>query len=371
MKFVDEVKVYVRSGKGGDGCVAFLRERFRPKGGPAGGDGGRGGSVVVEATRNLGTLLDYRYQQHYRAENGLPGEGRHRYGRKGKDAVLRVPMGTVVTDAESGERLADLDADEARVVVARGGQGGRGNMHFASSTNQTPRYAEKGEPAVERTLRFTLKLMADVGLVGFPNAGKSTLIARVSAAKPKIADYPFTTLTPNLGVVRTDDDRGFVVADIPGLIEGAADGQGLGHRFLKHLERVAVLLFMVGPSPEEDRDPVSDYRVLVRELGAYGAHLLDKPRVLALSKLDLPEARAQEAEVRALAEAEALSFFPISSVTGEGLDALKFALQASVDETRARRAEAAAAPEPADSPNPEGRARLDALLAERRGSGEG
>lgn len=314
--------------------------------------------MVLEATRNLGTLLDFRYQQHYRAENGQPGEGRHRYGRKGEDAVLKVPVGTVVSDAETGELLADLDRDGVRTVVARGGGGGRGNMHFATSTNQTPRYAEKGEPAVERRLRLTLKLMADVGLVGFPNAGKSTFISRVSAAKPKIADYPFTTLTPNLGMVRTEADRSFVVADIPGLIEGAADGQGLGHRFLRHVERVSVLAFLVCAGPEEGRDPVSDYRVLVRELGAYRPGLLDKRRVLVLSKVDLPESENARQELEALAREEGLELYPISSVRGDGLDRLKYALQGEVDRARA----AAADETSGESPNPEGRARLNALL---------
>lgn len=380
MKFVDEVKVYIKSGKGGDGSVAFLRERFQPKGGPAGGDGGRGGSIVVEATRNLGTLLDFRFQQHYRAENGQPGEGRHRYGRKGEDKVLYVPMGTILSDAETGEWIADLDGDGKRTVVARGGKGGRGNMHFATSTNQTPRHAEKGEPAVERRLKLTLKLMADVGLVGFPNAGKSTFISRVSAARPKIADYPFTTLAPNLGMVRTDIDRSFVVADIPGLIEGAAEGQGLGHRFLKHVERVAVLAFLVCVGPEEDRDPVSDYRVLLQELERYSPALLDKPRVLVLTKTDLPDTEDVRAEVEALAAEEGLRFFAISSVRGDGLDALRFALQDVVERDRARRAEAEAElggasealddEDGEDSPNPDGRARLDALLAERRDTHE-
>lgn len=367
MKFVDEVKIYIKSGKGGDGSVAFLRERFRPKGGPAGGDGGRGGSIVVEATRNLGTLLDFRYQQHYRAENGQSGEGRHRYGRKGEDKVLSVPMGTIVSDAETGEWLADLDEDGKRTVVARGGKGGRGNMHFATSTNQAPRYAEKGEPYVERRLKLTLKLMADVGLVGFPNAGKSTLISRVSAARPKIADYPFTTLAPNLGMVRTEMDRSFVIADIPGLIEGAADGQGLGHRFLKHVERVAVLAFLVCVGPEEDRNPVQDYRVLLRELERYSPGLLDKPRVLVLTKLDLPDTEEARPEVQALADSEELQLYPISSVRGDGLQALQYALQEVVDADRARRTEEAQAGDGADegmSPNPEGRAKLDALLAE-------
>lgn len=371
MKFVDEVKIYVQSGKGGDGCVAFLRERYRPKGGPSGGDGGKGGSVVMEATRNLGTLLDFRYQQHYRAENGKPGEGRQRYGRKGEDAVLRVPVGTVVTDAETGELLADLSTDGQRTVIARGGKGGRGNMHFATSVNQTPRHAEKGEPAVERRLSLTLKLMADVGLVGFPNAGKSTFISRVSAARPKIADYPFTTLAPNLGMVRSDLDRGFVVADIPGLIEGAAEGQGLGHRFLKHVERVAVLAFLVCVGPEEDRDPVSDYEVLLSELERYSPALLDKPRVLVMSKMDITESDEARPEVEALASKEGIPFHAISSVRGDGLDGLKHALQAVVDAERARRFEegldeaSAVGGEDESSPNPEGRARLDALLAGR------
>lgn len=367
MKFVDEVKIYVKSGKGGDGCVAFLRERYRPKGGPSGGDGGRGGSIVVEATRNLGTLLDFRYQQHYRAENGHPGEGRHRYGRKGVDKVLMVPVGTIVTDAETGEFIADLDQDGRRTVVARGGGGGRGNMHFATSTNQTPRHAEKGEPAIERRLQFTLKLMADVGLVGFPNAGKSTFISRVSAARPKIADYPFTTLAPNLGMVRTDIDRGFVVADIPGIIEGASDGHGLGHRFLRHVERVAVLAFLVCPVPDEGRAPILDYEVLIRELGAYSDTLTTKPRILVLSKLDLPETQELEAEVKAFAEKIGLKFFAVSSVTGEGLPALKYALQDIVDQSRAQRLAEAAEQDAEDhsddeSPNPEGKAKLDALL---------
>ncbi|MBX2812184.1 MAG: GTPase ObgE [Myxococcales bacterium] len=368
MKFVDEVKIYVKSGKGGDGCVAFLRERYRPKGGPSGGDGGRGGSMVVQASRNLGTLLDYRYQQHYRAENGHPGEGRQRYGRKGEDKVLQVPIGTVITDAETGEFITDLSADGSRTVVARGGSGGRGNMHFASSTNQTPRHAEKGEPAIERRLQLTLKLMADVGLVGFPNAGKSTFISRVSAARPKVADYPFTTLVPNLGMVRTDVDKGFVVADIPGLIEGASEGIGLGHRFLRHVERVSVLAFLVCPVPEEGRNPIDDYRVLLKELEAYSPRMLEKPRILVLSKMDLPDTQELVPDVRAFAESEGLSFTAVSSVTGEGVSELTYGLQAMVEQHRMQEAT-----EPSDnpnlleeedeSPNPDGRAQLNALLS--------
>lgn len=322
MKFVDEVRVYARSGKGGDGCVSFLREKFRPRGGPDGGDGGDGGHVLLVADENLSTLLDFRYQQHYRAENGQPGKGKQMYGRKGRTLRVRVPVGTLVTDADTGELLEDLDGHHKEVVAVYGGKGGRGNMHFATSTNQAPRRAEKGEPAEERTLRLTLKLMADVGLVGFPNAGKSTLISRISAARPKIAAYPFTTLTPNLGMVRRGDDDGFVVADIPGLIRGAADGAGLGHRFLRHVERVSVLAFILSISDEAGRDPVSDYHVLVRELEQYGGALADKPRLLVLTKADLPETEDVQGPLDRLAECEGLPFCVVSPVTGRGVEAL-------------------------------------------------
>ena len=335
MKFVDEASIYIQSGRGGDGGLSFLRERFRPKGGPDGGDGGKGGDIVFEASRNLGTLLDFRYNQHFRAEHGQNGMGRHKYGRKGSDCVLKVPVGTIITDHNTGELIADLSVDGARAVAARGGKGGRGNMHFATSTNQTPRHFEKGGALEERRVRLTLKLLADVGLVGFPNAGKSTFISRISAAKPKVADYPFTTLTPNLGMVRTDVDHSFVVADIPGLIEGAADGAGLGHRFLKHIERVAVLAFMVTVSYEEGRDPVTDYQVLDRELARYSDRLPDKPRILLLTKTDLPDAAEHTEAVAELAREHELAFFALSSVTGNGVDAVVHHLQKLVDERRA------------------------------------
>jgi GTP-binding protein len=337
LKFVDEVTIYIRSGNGGDGCVSFLREKFRPKGGPDGGNGGKGGDVVFVPDENLNTLLDFRYQQHYQAENGQPGQGRQKYGKSGEDLVIRVPVGTVIADAETGEPMADLDRKVLQFIAAPGGQGGRGNMHFKSSTNQAPRYAEPGEPAVERRVRLTLKLLADVGLVGFPNAGKSTLISRISAAKPKIADYPFTTLTPNLGMVRVDAEKSFVVADIPGLIEGAAEGHGLGHRFLKHVERVAVLAFLVTCSPgEEGRDPIADYRTLVNELGRYSPDMLEKPRVLVLTKMDLPDVQEREREISRLAEAEGIPFFAISAVANVGLDPLVYALLAQVEARRSR-----------------------------------
>ena len=339
MKFIDEASIYIQSGKGGDGALSFLRERFRPKGGPDGGDGGKGGDVVFIADRNFGTLLDFRFNQHFRAKPGQNGMGRHKYGRKGEDCILRVPVGTVITDHNTGELVADLNADGARAVAARGGKGGRGNMHFATSTNQTPRHFEKGGPQEERRVRLTLKLLADVGLVGFPNAGKSTFISRISAAKPKVANYPFTTLTPNLGMVRTDVDESFVVADIPGLIEGAADGAGLGHRFLKHVERVAVLAFMVTVSYEDGRDPVADYQVLQRELARYSDRLPEKPRILMLTKTDLPDALEYKDALAALAAEEGVAFFAVSSVTGDGLDPVVRHLQGLVNERRAEPAE--------------------------------
>lgn len=323
VKFVDECSVYVRSGKGGDGCVSFLRERFRPKGGPDGGDGGRGGHVIFRADRNLHTLLDFSFQQHHRARNGQPGMGRQRYGRCAENLVLSVPEGTVLSDHGSGEHIADLERHGQEVIVARGGKGGRGNMHFKSATNQTPRRAESGESAEERRIRLTLKLVADVGLVGFPNAGKSTLVRALSAARPKVGDYPFTTLQPQLGVVPMASD-GFVVADVPGLIPGAAEGAGLGHRFLRHIERVSVLAFVVTLSPEEGRDPVSDYRALVEELGRYDAGLLEKPRLLVLSQCDRPEVEELWGDaVAALAKAEGVERCVVSGVTKEGLEPLK------------------------------------------------
>ena len=333
MKFVDEVRIYVRSGKGGDGCVSFLREKFRPRGGPDGGDGGRGADVVLVADEGLGTLLDFRYQQHYRAPHGQAGRSRQMYGRGGEALRVRVPVGTVVVDDDTEEELGDLTAHGHELVVARGGKGGRGNMHFATSTQQAPRVAEPGEPAEERTLRLTLKLMADVGLVGFPNAGKSTLISTISAAKPKVADYPFTTLTPKLGVVQVGE-KSFVVADVPGLIEGAAEGLGLGHRFLQHLERVSVLAVLVCPTYGEERTPEGDYDVLTKELEAYASELAAKPRVLVLSKADLAERAEFEAGLRARAEREGLPLHVISSATREGLPSLLHTLSRLVDASR-------------------------------------
>jgi GTP-binding protein len=296
MRFVDEVRVSVAAGDGGNGSVAFRREKYVPFGGPSGGDGGRGGDVVFEGDEGMSTLLDLSFKRKVKAERGQHGEGRDRYGKSGEDKVVRVPVGTQVYDAETDELIGDVTEHEQRLVVAKGGKGGRGNIHFATPTDRAPRHAEPGEPGERFELRLELKVLADVGLLGFPNAGKSTFVSVVSAARPKIADYPFTTLVPSLGVVEVGGGprRGgwtFVVADIPGLIKGASEGAGLGHRFLRHVERTRVLLHLVTLDPAEDRDPVSDYRALRDELQSYEPALATRPEVVALTKADLPEVR--------------------------------------------------------------------------------
>jgi GTP-binding protein len=325
MKFVDEAEIDVRSGKGGDGCVSFRRERHVPRGGPDGGDGGRGGSVILKADRQLSTLLDHRYTRHYHAENGRPGMGKDKYGAAGDDLVVLVPVGTLAYDRDSGELLCDLDRDQAELVAARGGAGGRGNIHFKSPTQRAPTKAEPGKPGEERRLRLELKLLADVGVVGFPNAGKSTLVSRISRAKPKIADYPFTTLVPTLGVVAAGDHDSFVIADVPGLIEGAHQGAGLGHRFLKHVERCRVLVHLVTWEPGEEPDPsalVERFDSLEREMELFDPELAAKPRVIAVSKIDLPEVRSLLEAVTELLAPREIPLIPVSSVTGEGLDQL-------------------------------------------------
>ena len=321
MHFIDEATIHVKAGDGGNGCVAFRREAHVPRGGPSGGDGGDGGSVVVVADPQLTTLLDYKYRRHYKAERGQDGRNKDQYGKGGEELCLRVPVGTVVHDAESGERLFDLDQAGARYVAARGGKGGQGNIHFATAWNRAPRVATSGTAGDERALRLELKLLADVGLLGFPNVGKSTFIARVSRARPKIADYPFTTLVPNLGVVDLGDERQMVVADIPGLIEGAADGAGLGHRFLRHVERTRVLLHILDASAltGPDRDPVTDFDILNRELALYAPELAKRPQVVALNKSDVTEVRDRADELsRAFAE-RGVRLFSLSAVTGEGV----------------------------------------------------
>jgi len=320
--FVDEIDVFVKGGDGGAGCISFRREKFVPRGGPDGGDGGDGGSILLEADPAITTLLDFHYQRHYTAERGQHGKGANKHGASGSDTILRVPLGTVVSDRDTGERLGDLTAPGERVLVARGARGGRGNARFVSSTNRAPRRADLGRPGEERWMHLELKLLADVGVVGFPNAGKSTLVSRLSAAKPKIADYPFTTLQPTLGIVRVDDQRSFVIADLPGLIEGAAEGKGLGHRFLRHTERTRVLVHLIDLDPSSGRDPVEDWRVIQGELAAYSSELAARPQIVVGSKAELPGTEARSQALEALCLREGLPFHAISSITGLGLAGL-------------------------------------------------
>ncbi|MEN9800827.1 MAG: hypothetical protein RL653_4524 [Pseudomonadota bacterium] len=323
MKFVDQVRIYVKAGDGGNGAVAFRREKFIEKGGPSGGDGGNGGSILFVADQNLTTLLDFRYQQHHRAPSGQHGMGSDCNGIGGEDLVLRVPVGTLVRDADTEELVADLSAHGQQVVAARGGRGGLGNINFATSTRQTPRFAQDGTPGEERTLVLELKLLADVGLLGYPNAGKSTLISRVSRARPKIADYPFTTLVPNLGMVQYKDHLSFVMADIPGIIEGASEGAGLGTRFLRHVDRCRVLVHLVDLSAEGGgREPFRDWLILNRELLRYGPELAKKPQLVVATKMDLPFARERLDAFTAKMAARGHVVFPLSSATGEGLQPL-------------------------------------------------
>jgi GTPase len=334
LKFFDEAKIEVIAGDGGDGAVSFRREKFVPRGGPNGGDGGRGGSIFAVADRNINTLIDYRYARIHRAKSGENGRGADQYGKGADDIVLRMPVGTVITDAETGEAIADLARDGARALVAKGGKGGLGNLHFKSSTNRAPRQSTPGEAGEQRQLRLELKVLADVGLLGMPNAGKSTFIRAVSAARPKVADYPFTTLAPNLGVVRTDENRSFVVADIPGLVEGAAEGAGLGHRFLRHLQRTRLLLHIVDVAPlDPDADPVRDAKAIVEELRRYDQALYEKPRWLVLNKLDLVPESEREKRVKAFVRAVRWKgpVFAIAAISGEGCRPLLFKIQDWLD----------------------------------------
>lgn len=323
VQFVDEVVIYVKAGDGGNGCVAFRREKFVPRGGPAGGNGGRGGHVILLADPSVKTLVDLHLQRTYKAPKGGHGQGNNKSGADGEDLIIRVPVGTVVYDHETGELLADLVKPGQRVIVARGGKGGRGNAAFATPTRQAPVFAELGEPGEERTLRLELKLLADVGIIGYPNVGKSTLISKISAARPKIADYPFTTLVPNLGTVRVDNFS-FVVADLPGLIEGAHRGVGLGHQFLRHAERTSLLLHMVDIAAVEGRDPIRDFEVINNELRLYSQVLAEKKQIVVANKIDLP--KAKENLERCLPYWQKLGYevFPISALTGEGLERLVY-----------------------------------------------
>jgi GTP-binding protein len=344
MKFIDEVRIRVEAGDGGDGCVAFRREKYVPRGGPSGGDGGAGGDVVLRVDPGLSTLLDLSYPQTLRAGRGEHGRGKEQSGARGEDLVLRVPPGTLVFDDadhadEQAVPLADLRAPGQEVVVAHGGRGGLGNQHFATSTRQAPRHAQPGKPGEKKTLRLELRVLADAGLLGFPNVGKSTLIRAVSAARPKVADYPFTTLVPHLGVVRVDDEASFVLADVPGLIPGAHEGQGLGTRFLRHLSRTAVLVHLLDVSGLTGRDPVDDYDLLCRELRLASPGLGAKPQLVVAGRVDLAETRERLPDVRARFAARGIELLAVSGVTGEGKRALVRRIAAAVWAERRRAAE--------------------------------
>src|SRR6185369_3224312 len=331
--FIDRAKIHVQAGDGGNGVTAFRREKFVPRGGPSGGDGGRGGNVILVADGSLNTLLHLRYNPMHKAERGSHGEGSNRSGHSGVDLIVRVPVGTQIFDATTGDLLHDLSQDGAQWLAARGGRGGFGNAHFTTSTNRAPRYHQSGGRGEELDLQLELKLLADVGLVGFPNAGKSTFISTVSAAKPKIADYPFTTLEPHLGVVDLGDFHTFVIADIPGLIEGAHEGHGLGDRFLRHVERTTLLLHLVDVS-SSGRDPINDYEVINRELAAYNPELAERRQVVVATKIDALDEPERVEVLRARAQADGRDFFAVSSVTGEGVKQLVRALANDVERQR-------------------------------------
>ncbi|MCL2496193.1 MAG: GTPase ObgE [Clostridiales bacterium] len=328
--FHDHVKINVKGGDGGHGMVAFRREKYVPLGGPAGGDGGRGGHVIFEGDANLKTLIDFKYRRHYKAPKGSNGMNKNKTGANAEDLLVKTPLGTLVRD-EDGQQLADIVCEGQRAVVAKGGRGGRGNSSFASGRNKAPEYAEKGEPGEERWLTLELKLLADVGLIGLPNAGKSTLVSKVSAANPKIADYPFTTLTPNLGMVRLSDEKEFVMADLPGLIEGAATGIGLGHRFLRHAERCRVLVQVLDISPGEGRDVLADFSIIQEELRLYRADLNMRPLIVAANKMDMPGA-ADNLEILRSEIGEDHQILPISALTGEGLQTLLWQISQTLDD---------------------------------------
>lgn len=324
--FIDKAKIRVKGGKGGNGIVAWRREKFEPSGGPYGGDGGNGGSVILKADEGIRTLMDFRYKRVYSGENGEDGRTKRQFGKAGNDVIIRVPVGTLVKDQNSGNVIVDLKEKDQTYIIAKGGRGGRGNARFATATRQAPGFAEPGTKGEEREIILELKLLADVGLVGFPNVGKSTILSILSAAKPKIANYHFTTLTPNLGVVRVDEGKSFVLADIPGLIEGAAEGVGLGHEFLRHVERTRILVHVLDVSGIEGRDPLEDFKIINEELAQYNPKLKDKPQIIAANKIDIPEAEKQLEKLIEKFSDKDIKIYPVSAATREGIEQLKFAI---------------------------------------------
>src|SRR5437868_412696 len=343
--FIDEARIRVKAGDGGNGCMAFRREKFVPRGGPSGGDGGRGGDVIMESSERHNTLVHFRFNPEHKAERGRHGEGSNKTGKEGGSIVLKVPLGTVLYDDDTGERVHDFSRPDERIVIARGGRGGRGNAQFATSTHQAPREHEAGRPGEEHTYRLELKLLADVGLVGYPNVGKSTLISRISSARPKIADYPFTTLEPNLGVVAVGDAKdevSFVVADIPGLIEGAHTGSGLGTQFLRHIERTRLLVHLVDASDSSGRDDVTkDVEVIMNELASFGAHLEEKPVIMVASKIDVAN-KDKLSALKKYSKKKKLKLYEISAVTGKGIEELKYAIAEEIKQLREREPQQAA-----------------------------
>ncbi|MBY0146714.1 GTPase ObgE [Neobacillus niacini] len=330
--FVDQTKIYVKGGDGGNGMVAFRREKYVPMGGPAGGDGGKGADVVFEVNEGLRTLMDFRYQRHWKAPRGEHGMSKNQHGKNAKDMIVKVPPGTVVMDAETKEVIADLVENGQRAVIAKGGRGGRGNSRFATPSNPAPELAENGEPGQERDVILELKLLADVGLVGFPSVGKSTLLSVVSSAKPKIAEYHFTTIVPNLGMVETEDNRSFVMADLPGLIEGASEGVGLGHQFLRHIERTRVIVHVIDMAATEGRDPYEDYLTINKELEEYNLRLTERPQIIVANKMDMPDAEENLEKFKERLE-EDFPIFPISALSRKGLRELLFAIADKIEQT--------------------------------------
>lgn len=337
MQFIDEARIFVKSGKGGDGCVSFRREKFVAKGGPNGGDGGNGGDVIIAADGQMNSLLDHRYKKHYNAKNGENGRGKDQHGKNGADLIVPVPIGTIVKNLETEEILGDLTENNQQIVVAKGGRGGKGNARFTSSTNQAPRFATEGKDGEEFEIGLELKILADVGILGFPNAGKSTLISKISAAKPKIADYPFTTLVPNLGVVEYGDYKTFIIADIPGIIEGAHEGVGLGIQFLRHVERTHILIHMLDLTPDTDRNPIDDYKKMNKELRLYSEELAKKPQIIVLNKIDIADAEDISLKIENYFKDIGIEVYKISAITGKGTKELIYKVAEKLEKLKEKK----------------------------------